>query len=108
MERVPHPWNTGFAWPEHSGECTTITTEQAARFDELGFFVLEDVFDAATLDRLDHELEPGDRHVKQFLSDSPNGRFSVAGLDTQTVAPHAVTRSAFARDIAAHARGSIP
>jgi ectoine hydroxylase-related dioxygenase (phytanoyl-CoA dioxygenase family) len=102
MQRAPHPWNSGLAWPDHAGSCTTITAEQAAQFDELGYFVIEDVFDFDTLAALDRELEPGDARVKQFLAGAPDGRFSVAGLDTQTVAPHAVTRSALAREFAAH------
>jgi hypothetical protein len=68
MDRLPHPWNTGFEWRDHHGAGTTITAEQAAQFDELGYFVLEDVFDTATLERLDAELQPGDRYAKQFLS----------------------------------------
>jgi ectoine hydroxylase-related dioxygenase (phytanoyl-CoA dioxygenase family) len=65
--------------------------------------LLEDAFDAATLQQLDAELVPGDDQVKQFLAGAPDGRFSVAGLDTQTVAPHAVTRSEFARQLCASA-----
>ena len=102
MDRRPHPWNTGFEWQNHTGECTTVTTEQAAQFDELGYFVLEDAFDNATLQQLDAALQPGDRRAKEFLSGAPDGRFGVAGLDSQTIAPHAVTRSAFAREITAH------
>jgi ectoine hydroxylase-related dioxygenase (phytanoyl-CoA dioxygenase family) len=102
VERVPHPWNTGFRWEDHRGPFTTVTAEQARRFDELGYFLVEDAFDAATLARLDAELAPGDEQVKKFLRKAPEGRFSVAGLDTQTVAPHAVTRSAFAREFCAH------
>jgi phytanoyl-CoA hydroxylase len=102
MERVTHPWNVDFAWRNHAGSYTTITAEQAARFDELGYFVVEDVFDAPTLAALDAELERGDRHAQRFLADVPEGRFGVAGLDTQVIAPHAVTRSRVARDLAAH------
>ena len=59
MDRVPHPWNTGFEWQNHTGECTTVTAEQAAQFDEVGYFVLEDVFDRATLDDwIKHEAIP--------------------------------------------------
>ena len=102
MERRPHPWNTAFEWQDHSGAGTTVTTEQAAQFDELGYFVLEDAFDNATLQQLDAALQPGDRRAKEFLAGAPDGRFGVAGLDSQTIAPHAVTRSAFAREIAGH------
>jgi phytanoyl-CoA hydroxylase len=102
MDRVPHPWNTGFEWQDHTGECTTVTSEQAAQFDELGYFVLDDVFDRATLERLDAALQPGDRRTQEFLAGMPEGRFGVTGLDSQTIAPHAVTRSAVAREITAH------
>jgi phytanoyl-CoA hydroxylase len=102
MDRRPHPWNTGFEWQNHTGALTTATAQQAAEFDELGFFVLEDVFDAATLENLDAALQSGDQRTKEFLSGAPDGRFGVTGLDSQTIAPHAVTRSAFAREITAH------
>ena len=97
MRRALHPWNTGFVWPDHTGPLTTISADQARQFDELGYFVMEDAFDAATLARLEAELDPGDEQTKQFLADVPDGRFGVTGLDTQTVAPHAVTRSQYAR-----------
>jgi ectoine hydroxylase-related dioxygenase (phytanoyl-CoA dioxygenase family) len=102
MQRVAHPWNVGFTWPERDAPPATISKEQAEQYDELGFFVYEDAFDAPTLERLDSELASGDEKVKQFLADVPGGRFSVAGLDTQTVAPHAVTRSAYLREFVAH------
>ncbi len=97
MRRALHPWNTGFVWPDHTGPRTTISAEQARQFDELGYFVVEDAFDAATLARLAAELEPGDERTKAFLAGLPDGRFGVTALDSQTVAPHAVTRSAYAR-----------
>ena len=102
MERAPHPWNTGFSWQDHAGPFTTITAEQARAFDRDGFFVVENAFDGPTLAHLDAELAPGDEKVKQLLANAPGGRFSVAGLDTQTVAPHAVTRSRFVREFVAN------
>jgi ectoine hydroxylase-related dioxygenase (phytanoyl-CoA dioxygenase family) len=101
VERAPHPWNKGFTWEEHRGPYTTVSEQQARAFDELGYFVFEDAFDTRTLERLDAELAPGDDAVKRFLTTVPDGRFSVAGIDTQIVAPHAVTRSAFARELVA-------
>jgi ectoine hydroxylase-related dioxygenase (phytanoyl-CoA dioxygenase family) len=102
MQRAPHPWNSAFTWLDHCGPCTTISAAQARRFDELGYFVFEDAFDSATLARLTDELAPGDDSVRRFLERAPAGRFSVAGLDTQTVAPHAVTRSAYVRRFVAN------
>ena len=102
MERALHPWNSTFTWVDHDGSHSTITPAQARGFDELGYFVFEDAFDTATLARLTEELAPGDDGVRRFLERAPDGRFSVAGLDTQTVAPHAVTRSPFARRFVAN------
>jgi phytanoyl-CoA hydroxylase len=101
VERRLHPWNRGFEWQPPRGPFTTITDQQAASYDEHGYFVLEDAFDAATLAELDAALAPGDEKVHELLAAVPGGRFSVAGLDTQTVAPHAVQRSDFARDFCA-------
>jgi ectoine hydroxylase-related dioxygenase (phytanoyl-CoA dioxygenase family) len=101
VPRVPHPWNTGFTWPEHDGSRTTITPDQARQFYELGYFVFEDAFDDDTLRRLDDALSPGDARAREFLSAAPDGRFGVAGVDTQVVAPHAVTRNDFARELTA-------
>ena len=101
MDRALHPSNRDFAWIDHAGPFELVTDRQAAQFDELGFFVVDEAFDAETVQRLARELESGDDQVKQFLASAPDGRFSVAGLDTQTVAPHAVTRSKFARQFCA-------
>jgi ectoine hydroxylase-related dioxygenase (phytanoyl-CoA dioxygenase family) len=101
VQRAPHPWNHDFTWPA-ARPPTTITPEQAQQYDDLGYFVVEDAFDAETMQRVDNELVPGDAAVKTFLANAPEGRFSVAGLDTQTVAPHAVTRSAYLRTFVAH------
>jgi phytanoyl-CoA hydroxylase len=101
MRRALHPWNTGFDWTDHTNELTTISAEQARQFDELGFFVVEDAFDATTLARLDRELSPGDERAKRFLAGLPDARLGVTGLDSQVVAPHAVLRSDFVRQFVA-------
>lgn len=98
VQRRLHPWNQSFTWSDVEGPFTAITQEQAQRYNEDGFFVMAGAFDAATLDRLDAELRPGDDRAREFLSAAPGGRFSVAGIDTQLVAPHATTRSAWVRD----------
>jgi ectoine hydroxylase-related dioxygenase (phytanoyl-CoA dioxygenase family) len=88
-----HPWNAGFEWQDHEGPFTTITREQARQFDAEGYFVMEDVFTAEEMALVDAEITPGEARVRKFLEDMPDGRFSVAGIDTQTVAPHLVVHS---------------
>jgi ectoine hydroxylase-related dioxygenase (phytanoyl-CoA dioxygenase family) len=102
MGREPHRWNTDFTWDDHPGPFSTITDEQAAAFDRDGYFVVEDAFDAATIARVDAELAPGEARVRELLEQLPDGRFSVAGLDTQTVAPHHVLSSEWLRGFCGH------
>src|SRR5262245_11414055 len=88
-----HPWNAGFEWRDHDGPFTTVTSDQARQFDEEGYFVIEDAFSADEMAVLDAEIRPGEARVREFLEQLPDGRLSVAGVDTQTVAPHLVVHS---------------
>ena len=97
----PHPWNTGFGWADHTGPFSTVRVDQARQFDEQGWFVIEDAFDANDLAALEAEIAPGETRVRDFLKDLPDGRLSVAGVDTQTVAPHLVTQSTYLHDFCA-------
>jgi len=38
-----HPWNTSFTWESHSAQSGAVTQAQIDQFDELGFFVLNDI-----------------------------------------------------------------
>jgi ectoine hydroxylase-related dioxygenase (phytanoyl-CoA dioxygenase family) len=102
MERVAHPWSIDFEWLDHSGPFTTISVDQARSYDDAGFFVFEGAFDLDQVSALSDALAPGNDKVASLLRRVADGRFSVAGLDTQVVAPHAVLRSDVARAFCAH------
>ena len=103
VAREPHPWNRGFTWRDHEGPFSTITAAQAREYDEAGCFVFADAFDAAELRAMDEAIEPGEALVREFLAGRPDGRFSVAGVDTQTVAPHLVQSSDLLRAVCSRA-----
>src|SRR4051794_24674442 len=96
-----HPWNAGFAWRDHTGPFTRITEEQAAAFDADGFFVMPQVFGAAEVSEIRTAIIPGEQRIRDLLEMLPGGRISVAGLDTQTVAPHLVCTSDVLRQVCA-------
>jgi ectoine hydroxylase-related dioxygenase (phytanoyl-CoA dioxygenase family) len=102
MARQPHPWNTGFTWRDPEGPFTSITDEQALAYARDGYFVVEGAFDAAELAALDAALAPGDRLVHELLEQLPGGRISVAGTDTQVVAPNQVASNDELRRAVAH------
>ena len=93
MPRERHPWNDGFEWQDHPGPFSTVSERQARAFDRDGFFVLPQVFDSDEVAAIRAAIEPGVATVRELLEHLPGGRFSVAGLDTQIVAPHLVCRS---------------
>jgi phytanoyl-CoA hydroxylase len=93
MSLEPHPWNTGFRWPEHEGPFRVVSDQQARAYDQRGFFVLEDAFDAETVRALDAEIAPFDARALEFLRAQPEGRFSLAGVDTVSIAVHLVKHS---------------
>jgi phytanoyl-CoA hydroxylase len=101
VARALHPWSRGFAWHDHAGPFSTISAEQAREYDEVGCFVFDDAFSASELRAMDDAIEPGESLVREFLSRRPDGRFSVAGIDTQTVAPHLVMNSDLLRSVCA-------
>jgi ectoine hydroxylase-related dioxygenase (phytanoyl-CoA dioxygenase family) len=102
MERIRHPWSTDFTWPRVTDTPATLSAAQVRAYDDDGFFVVADAFTPDELAALDAALAPGDEQAAALLAQVPGGRFSVAGLDTQVVAPHAVLRSAVARAFCAH------
>jgi phytanoyl-CoA hydroxylase len=93
-----HPWNRFFRWGDHEGPFRVVTDEQAHAYDNRGFFVLEGAFDAATVARLDAEIAPFDRQALAFLRRQPEGRLSLAGVDTVSIALHLVQRSTWLRE----------
>jgi len=98
----PHPWNTDFHWEDHTDPPATLSAEQVAAFDRDGFLVIMNAFDHETLEMLDTEIAPGQRMVADLLAQLPGHRLSVAGLDTQVVAPHLVLRSSRLAAFCAH------
>ncbi len=93
MSLEPHPWNTEFRWPEHKGPFRVVSEQHVLAYDERGFFVLEDALDAETVRALDAEIAPFDARALEFLRGQPEGRFSLAGVDTVSIAVHLVKHS---------------
>ena len=99
--REPHPWNTGFRWSLPDREPTTISVAQRDQFDRDGFFVLPNAIDAGTIAEVEAACAEGVTVVSGLL-EQIGGRLSVAGLDTQVVAPHLVLGSEALRRFCHH------
>lgn len=101
-ERALHAWNTEFEWALPERAPATITAEQREAFDRDGFFVLEGAFTADELAPVEAACDEAVELVAGLLEQVEGGRPSVAGLDTQVVAPHVVLRSDAAKAFCLH------
>jgi len=102
MKPAPHPWSRDFTWQPPRGAFRRIDAGQAKSWDERGFFVLEDAFDAATVARLIAEIDPFEAKAEAFLRKQPERRMFIARADEITFTAHLVARSPYLREFARH------
>jgi phytanoyl-CoA hydroxylase len=102
VKAEPHPWSRAFAWQAPRGPYRRIDAAQARSWDERGYFVLEDAFDAATVARVVEEIAPFEAKSEAFLRRQPGGRFAIARADEITFTTHLVARSPFLREFCRH------
>lgn len=93
MQLAPHPRNSGFTWRDHAGPYRRLRAEQVRAYDEQGFLVLEDVFDADTISEVIAEIDPMEEQVEAFLRTREDGRLFIARANEITFTVHLVARS---------------
>ena len=98
----PHALNTSFEWTDLGRPLRLVGEEQARSWDERGFFVLEDAFDADTIARVERETDRHEQKMEAFLRTRENQELFIAKADEITFAPNLVTRSALLRSFCAH------
>ena len=90
---VAHELNTSFIWSEHRGPFRLITEAQARRYDEDGFFVLEDALGRDEVDALIAAIDPFEERHNDALRELAGGRFLIARADEITFTTHLVRES---------------
>jgi ectoine hydroxylase-related dioxygenase (phytanoyl-CoA dioxygenase family) len=92
-----HERNTAFTWSQHAGPFRFVTAEQARRYDEDGFFVLEDALGPAEVAALIGAIDPFEERQADALREMEGGRFFIARADEITFTTHLVLQSAVLR-----------
>ncbi len=103
IEPTPHPLNRDFEWAPLRPPFGAITVEQAASYDEDGFFIIEDALDADIVGELVAEIDPFEREVEEQLRQLEGGKAFIARADEITFTTHLVTRSERLRAFVAEA-----
>jgi ectoine hydroxylase-related dioxygenase (phytanoyl-CoA dioxygenase family) len=99
---APHPelhrLNRAFEWLDHRGPFAHVSRAQARAYDEQGFFLFEDAFDADEIARAIAEIDPWEEKVESFLQQQEGGRLFIARSGEITFTTHLVLRSAYLRE----------
>jgi len=90
---TPHPLNGRFTWTPARGPFRRVTAEQARRWNDDGFFMLDDALDPATVRTLVAEIDPCEAQAEAMLRARPDGRWFIARAGEITFSVHLVTRS---------------
>jgi phytanoyl-CoA hydroxylase len=88
-----HELNRDFEWHDHRGPYRVVSEEQARRYDEDGFFLLEDALSPADVDELVAAIDPFESRQEEALRTMEGGRFFIARAGEITFTTHLVTRS---------------
>jgi phytanoyl-CoA hydroxylase len=89
--------NTWFTWHDHGGPFRAVSPEQARRYDELGYFVMEHALGPAELQAVRAAIDPFEAEQEEALRSMEGGRFFIARADEITFTTHLVLRSALLR-----------
>jgi len=89
----PHPLNVGFTWEPPSPPFGRLSEEQAASFDEDGYFVVPHALDRAAVAALEAEIDPFERELEDALRRAEGGRVFIARAGEITFTTHLVARS---------------
>ena len=101
---APHPLNDGFTWTDHAGPFHVVTEAQARAYDEQGFFVFEDAFDAGAVAAIRAEIDPIEAELERRLqATTEDGRVFIYRAGEITFTTHLVTRSPALRALVAAA-----
>ena len=92
-EPIRHDLNEHFDWVSPGPPFRRLTAAQAASYDELGYVVVEDAFDAATIAEVTATIDPLERELEDLLREAEGGKAFIARADEITFTTHLVARS---------------
>lgn len=97
-----HPLNTAFTWRDAEGPFQIVSEEQAKQYNEQGFLLLKNVFDAETLARVTAAIDPLEEMTEGFLRTQKNGEMFIAKADVITFTINCVLHNEELKNFCAH------
>ena len=87
-----HPLNGSFVWQSSPLTRRATTADQVAQFEQDGFFLLKEAFDAEQVADLIKEIDPFEQEAERFLRTQPGGKVFISKADAITFTNHLVKR----------------
>lgn len=92
-----HPLNQSYEWPRREGPFRLISQQQADQWNDVGFFLLQNVFDPALIAQVAAAIDPFESEMEQFVK-SRGGQYFINRAGELTFTIHLVKKSTVARD----------
>jgi phytanoyl-CoA hydroxylase len=96
-----HPLNRNFEWVPPSSNPTTITAEQAAKFDRDGYFVLQNCFSGSEIDKVADAIAPFEQMQEERVREA-GGQIRISKADAITFTGFLVGQSPVLREFSKH------
>lgn len=97
-----HPLNESFSWQEAQPPFRIINQSQAQQWNEQGYFLLKDAFDADELAAVTAVIDPLEAKANEYLRALEDNRLFIARADELTFTLHIAAQDEVARDFARH------
>ena len=97
-----HSLNQTFKWQPAKAPFKLISSEQAASWNESGYFLLEDAFTLEELKQVQADIDPMEEKTNEFLRTVKDRRQYIARADELTFALHPVLKSETVKSFAKH------
>jgi len=88
-----HPLNKAFNWATLRPPFRCITEEQAVAYDELGYFVMENAFDPASVQDVMAEIDPYEDELEAQLLKADGAKVFISRAGEITFTTHLAVRS---------------
>ena len=86
-----HPDNQGFSWSVPQGPYQYLSEEQVKQYDEKGYLVVENAFDAELMSEVCNLIDPFEEKVTEVLRGFEDGKVFISRAEEITFSTHLVT-----------------
>ena len=97
-----HPDSKDFSWSVPQGPYQYLSEKQVKHFDEKGYLVVEEAFDAGLMSEICSLIDPYEEKVTEVLRGFEDGKVFISRAEEITFSTHLVTKSEKLKEFSKH------